>query len=207
MAKSTSKIENLIEELEIYIDNCKPQAFSSSKIIVNREEIEDIIHDMKKNLPEELERYRKIISNKEAIEREAQNRANELVQMAADRTNELLSENEIMMQARQKADEIVQLAIEQAQAIVDDAHIQGNAYKESAQQYLCDMLDNLHSMIYDCIDSTTRNTNKFLDSLNQVGATVKDNLDELNGTEEMIEEEVVPEEVSADVLNVDLKLQ
>ncbi len=200
MSKSNSKIENLIEELEDYIDNCKPQAFSSSKIIVNREEIEDIIHDMKKNLPEEIERYRKIISNKEAIEREAQHRANTLIQEAADRTNELLSENEIMNQARQKADEIVQLAIEQAQAIVDDAQMQGNAYKESAQQYLNDMLVNLHNMIYDCIDSTTRNTNKFLDSLNQVGVTVKENLDELNGTAS--EEE--PVQSAAQSLDIDL---
>ena len=31
-----SKIEQTIEELEQYIDTCKPQAFSSNKIIVNK---------------------------------------------------------------------------------------------------------------------------------------------------------------------------
>lgn len=35
-----SRIEQIIEEIEEYIDGCKPQTFSSSKIIVNREEME-----------------------------------------------------------------------------------------------------------------------------------------------------------------------
>ena len=38
-----SRIEQIIEEIEEYIDGCKPQTFSSSKIIVNREEMEELI--------------------------------------------------------------------------------------------------------------------------------------------------------------------
>lgn len=30
-----SRIEQIIEEIEEYIDNCKPQTFSTSNIIVN----------------------------------------------------------------------------------------------------------------------------------------------------------------------------
>lgn len=181
MNKSNSKIENSIQELEIFIENAKPFPLSSSKIVINREEVEYIIADIKKNIPEEVERYRKVISNKEAIEREAQDRANALIQEATDKTYELLSENEIMMQARQKADEIINTAVAQAQAILDDAVAEGDAYKESAQMYLNDMLVKLHDMIYNCIDQTTKNTNKFIDSLNNVGNVVADNLNELNG--------------------------
>ena len=39
-------------------------------------------------------------------------------------------------------------------------------------------------MIYDCIDNASRNTNRLLDSLNDVGQTVQDNLNELNGVNE-----------------------
>ena len=38
-----SRIEQIIEEIEEYIDGCKPQTFSSSKIIVNREEMEELL--------------------------------------------------------------------------------------------------------------------------------------------------------------------
>ena len=183
MAKGNSKIENSIQELEIFIDNCKSVPLSPNKIVVNREEIEYIIDDLKRNIPEEVERYRKVISNKEAIEREAQDKANQLINEATNKTYELLSENEIMLQAKQRADEIVNMAYEQAQAILDDAVTQGNAYKQSAQQYLNDMLVNMHDMIYSCIDTTTKNTNKFLEQLNKAGDTVRENISELNGAD------------------------
>ncbi|HAL03455.1 MAG TPA: vacuolar family H+-ATPase subunit H [Lachnospiraceae bacterium] len=203
MPKSNSKIENSIQELENFLENCKKVPLSPNKIMVNREELEYIIEDIKKNIPEEVERYRKVISNKEAIEKEAQERASELIKLATDKTNELLSENEIMLQARQKADEIVDMAAKQAQEIYDDAVMQGNAYKASAQQYLNDMLVNLHDLIYSCVDQTTRNTNKFLDSLKDVGSTVTDNLNELNGYS-VPEEEASEEQPAIEPLDLDL---
>lgn len=181
MAKSSSKIENSIQELENFLEGCKKAPLSQNKIVVNKEELDFFIESIKRNIPEEVERYRKVISNKEAIEKEATEKANALIKEATEKTYDLLSENEIMLQARQKADEIVNMAVEQAQAIYDDAVAQGNAYKESAQQYLNDMLVNLHDMIYSCVDQTAKNANKFLDSLKDVGSTVTDNLNELNG--------------------------
>ena len=55
------------------------------------------------------------------------------------------------------------------------------------------MLLNLNGIIYDCIDSTTRNTNRFLDALNVVGTTVQDNLNELNAQPEPEPMAAVPE--------------
>ena len=37
-----SRIEQLISEIEEYIDSCKSQALSKSKIIVNKEEMEEL---------------------------------------------------------------------------------------------------------------------------------------------------------------------
>ena len=39
----TSRIEQLIDAIETYIDNCKPQPLSSTKIIVNKEEIDELV--------------------------------------------------------------------------------------------------------------------------------------------------------------------
>lgn len=69
-----SRIEQIIEEIEEYIDGCKPQTFSSSKIIVNREEMEELLNELRIKTPEEIKRYQKIISNKEAILADAQAR-------------------------------------------------------------------------------------------------------------------------------------
>lgn len=69
-----SRIEQIIEEIEEYIDGCKPQTFSSSKIIVNREEMEELLNELRIKTPEEIKRYQKIISNKEAILADARQR-------------------------------------------------------------------------------------------------------------------------------------
>ena len=44
-----SRIEQLISEIEEYIDTCKYQALSNTKIIVNKEELEELdgIHYVK----------------------------------------------------------------------------------------------------------------------------------------------------------------
>ena len=40
----SSRIEQLIDEIEEYIDSCKYQPLSNSKIIVNKEELEELNH-------------------------------------------------------------------------------------------------------------------------------------------------------------------
>ena len=39
----SSKMEQIIEEIEEYIDGCKFQPLSSTKIIVNKEELEELL--------------------------------------------------------------------------------------------------------------------------------------------------------------------
>ena len=63
----SSRMEQIIEEIEEYIDNCKYQPLSSTKIVVNKDELEELLTELKMKTPEEIKRYQKIISNKEAI--------------------------------------------------------------------------------------------------------------------------------------------
>ena len=63
----SSRIEQLIDEIEEYIDGCKYQTFSDTKIIVNKEEIDELLRELRMKTPDEIKRYQKIISNKEAI--------------------------------------------------------------------------------------------------------------------------------------------
>lgn len=116
-----SRIEQIIEEIEEYIDGCKPQTFSSSKIIVNREEMEELLNELRIKTPEEIKRYQKIISNKEAILADAQAKADAIIAQAQVKTDELVSEHQIMQQAYAQANEVVMIATKQAQEILDNA--------------------------------------------------------------------------------------
>jgi hypothetical protein len=50
----SSKMEQIIEEIEEYIDGCKFQPLSSTKIIVNKEELEELIAELRAKTPEEV---------------------------------------------------------------------------------------------------------------------------------------------------------
>ena len=71
-----SNIEKLIEDMENYIDTqSKPAAFSSSKIVINRDELEQYLQELKETTPDEIRRYQKMLANKEAILADARNKA------------------------------------------------------------------------------------------------------------------------------------
>ena len=99
----SSKMEQIIEEIEDYIDGCKPSPISRNKLLVNREQLEELLSELRTKTPEEVKRYQKIISNKEAILADAQAKADQIIAQAQIQTNELVSEHQIMQQAYAQA--------------------------------------------------------------------------------------------------------
>ena len=56
-------IEQLIDEIEEYIDSCKYQALSNTKIIVNKEEIDELLRELRMKTPDEIKRYQKMLAS------------------------------------------------------------------------------------------------------------------------------------------------
>ena len=94
----SSKIEQIIEEIEEYIDGCKPQTLSKTNIIVNKEEIEELLRELRMKTPEEIKRYQKVLANRDAILADAQAKADAIIKEANIHTTELINEHEIMQQ-------------------------------------------------------------------------------------------------------------
>ena len=140
-----SRIEQLIVEIEEYIDGCKFQPLSNTKILVNKEELEELLVELRLRVPDEIKQYQKIISNQEAIISEAKTQADALIQEATVQTNELVNEHEIMQRAYSAANQIVEDANAQAQAIVDAAVNDANNIRQGAIQYTDDILRSLQT--------------------------------------------------------------
>lgn len=176
----SSRIEQLIDEIEEYIDNCKYKAFSTEVIMVNKSEIDELLRELRMKTPEEIKRYQKIISNKEAILNDAKQKAQELINDATVQTNELISEHQIMQQAYAQANEIVELATKQAQEILDSATTEANNVKTAAMQYTDDILANLGNIIKHSIEVSTKDYNSMMANLNNIDNIVSSNRAELN---------------------------
>lgn len=163
----SSRMEQIIEEIEDYINSCKYAALSSNKILVNKEELEELIQELRTKTPEEIKRYQKIISNKEAILADAQAKADQIIAQAQIQTNELVSEHQIMQQAYAQANEVVQIATKQAQEILDNATNEANSLRMGAMSYTDSQLKGIEDILANSIDTTKARSENLINSLQE----------------------------------------
>lgn len=189
-----SKIEQTIEELEQYIDTCKPQAFSTNKIIVNKDQIEELLTELRLRTPEEIKRYQKMISNKEAILADAQTKADAIIAQAEVTHSELVSEHQIMQQAYAQANEVVMIATKQAQEILDKATNDANSIRMGAISYTDELLKNLEAILTGAIEGSKARYENLVTELNSSLQVVLANRAELMP---QAEPELVAEEQSS----------
>lgn len=193
----TSRIEQIIEEIEEYIDGCNYSPLSKKNIVVNKEEIEELLRELRMKTPEEIKRYQKILANKDAILADAQAKAESIVNQANLQLNEMISEQEIMKQAYAQANAVVEAATAQAQEILNSAAADANEIRMGAMQYTDSMLANMQSIIQNTMESYNSRYASLINSLNGYYEMIEENRQELAPTiygEPALYEEA-PEEV------------
>ena len=179
-----SKIEQLIDEIENYIASCKPQAFTNNrKLIVDKDEIEELLAELRSRTPDEIKKYQKIISNQEAILTSAKDQADAIIEQANKQTDEMVNEHEIMQRAYKKASEIIDNANAQAQEIIDKASAEAAAVQSGAIRYTDDMLKNLQTIISHTVEASNSRQSAFMGSLQNIYEVIPANRKELNPDE------------------------
>ena len=119
-----SRIEQLISEIEEYIDSCKSQALSKSKIIVNKEEMEELLVELRMRIPDEITKYQKIISQQQTI------------------LNDARSQSDAMLsEAKAQADAMIAQATEQANSMVSQASEEANSMVAQANEQTTEMIN------------------------------------------------------------------
>lgn len=198
----SSRIEELIDEIEEFIDTCKYKAFSTDIIMVNKAEMDDLLRELRMKTPEEIKRYQKVLANTEAILADARSKAEELIKNATAQTTELVNEHEIMQRAYEQANEIVAMATEQAQGILDNAMIEANNMKAAAMQYTDDILANLENILKQSIEISTRDYNTLVGNLQEIDHVVTSNRAELVPANDSVNEAPAAENTETDGINV-----
>ena len=188
----SSRIEQIIEEIEEYIDGCNYQPLSKKNIVVNKEEIEELLRELRMKTPDEIKRYQKILANKDAILADAQAKAESIINQANIQLNELISEQEIMKQAYAQANEVIESATAQAQEILNAATTDANEIRLGAMQYTDSMLANMQSIIQNTMESYNSRYASLINSLNGYYEVIAENRQELAPT--IYGEQEVPQE-------------
>ncbi len=207
MSTHKSEIEELIEELDSYIDSCKNLPMSKVNISVNRDEIKNYIREMELKTPEEIKRYKKIVANQDAILRDAKLKAENMLKSAQTQydtmlndakaqTADLISEHEIMQQAYAQGNEYVADASNRANQIIDKASAEANNIVMSAVQYTDDSLADIQKILTYSMDNFQKAYETMMAQLNKSLEIVINNRQDLRAQDEA--EEAAPEASKAE---------
>ena len=175
----SSRIEQIIEEIEEYVESCKYQPLSTTKIIVNKEEIEELLRELRLKTPDEIKRYQKIISNKDAILADAQAKADNIIEDTKKQVQEMVKESEVMQQAYAQANETINSANQQAQAIIDAATNDANALRLSAVSYADELMGNMGQIASSMLENAAGKYNEFVQALQASLDVIRQNRAEL----------------------------
>lgn len=162
-----SRIEQLVSEMEEYIDGCKIYRFSSNKIIVDKEIMEDYLGELRRKLPAEIQKYKKLVDNKDAIINDANEQAQEIINKAQVYTEELVNQHEIMQKAYEQANLTMQEASDRARTTIDNATIEANEIRAGAMAYTDQMLSNLQSIIAQALEENKKCATALLKGLEE----------------------------------------
>ncbi|MBQ9444031.1 MAG: ATPase [Lachnospiraceae bacterium] len=161
-----SKIEQTIEDIYEYLDSCKFAPFSNKEgIIVNKDDIYDLLEELKNNIPDEIKHSRQIVANRDAILDNAKSTAEALLAKAEEKQGELLEKNEIMQQAYLQAQEVVNQANANAMDLLNQATNEANTYQISAMKYTDDSLAGISDILNKAISEAQSRYTDLINSL------------------------------------------
>lgn len=186
----STQIEVIIERIYDYIEDCKPTKFSQSKIIVQKDELLDLIDELKRRTPDEIKRYQKIIANRDTIIKDAENDAAMILEDARKKAEELVSETKIMQNAYSEANDLIQKATAESNRLVSEAKEYKERVRSGILNYSGDILSDLETLLETSrkefterteglINAIEESSDRLLGSVEEKLATVRENKNDI----------------------------
>ena len=181
-----SRIEQLIEDIYEFVESCRMQPLSSTKVIVPKDELYDLLDELRLRTPDEIKRYQKIISNRDAIIADAEEKAETILKQTREKAKDLLNEHEIMQQAYYQANEMIMQASEEADRIRRDASEEADQIRTGALVYSNDVLTEVERVLANAYDTAISRYDGFI-------GTLKNNLEIINNNKRELSEQLYPQ--------------
>lgn len=182
-----SRIEQLIEDIYEFVESCRMQPLSSTKVIVPKDELYDLLDELRLRTPDEIKRYQKIISNRDAIIADAEEKAETILRQTREKAKDLLNEHEIMQQAFYQANEMVTQASEEADRLRNDASEEAAQIRTGALVYSNDVLSDVEVVLANAYDAAVSKYDGFI-------GTLKNNLEIINNNKKELREQLYPQD-------------
>ncbi|MBO5478491.1 MAG: ATPase [Clostridia bacterium] len=135
----------LLETLEETLENSKTVPFSG-KCIVDKEEILDIIKEIRLKLPDELKQAKWVKEERQRILVEAQKEADDIVKEAENRIISMIDEHEITRKAYEQKAQIIETANEMSREI-----------SKGTKDYADNLLEKIEVVLEDALKTVQNN--------------------------------------------------
>ena len=145
-----------LERLEELVKEAKSMPLSSS-VLVNRDEVLEMIAEMREGLPEEIKRARWIVRDREELLAKAREEGDRIVEQAHEEQLRMARKEEIVARAETEADRIISEGDERARAM-----------RAEAEDYVDAKLaqfENSIRRILEASQSSTKSLNRTLDQV------------------------------------------
>lgn len=130
----------IIETFEEVVEKGMNIPFSG-KCVVDREEILELIKEMRLKLPDDIKQAKWIKDERQRILLEAQKEANEIVEDAESRINTMIDDHEIIKKAHEHSQEIVATAKDNAKEI-----------KQGTKEYADEVLERIEGLLGETVE-------------------------------------------------------
>ena len=121
-------VQRLLDMLYSMVDEAKSAAFSSEKCVINRDEVLDLLDEIRGKLPLELKKAQELLRARDEFVASVKKDAEQMLRQAELDAKTIVSESETLQMARQKASEIIRRAEERSKELYHVA----NTYTEDA---------------------------------------------------------------------------
>ncbi len=123
----------LIDKLDEIVNNARPMPMTD-KVMIDREEIYDILDQMRTTIPEEIKQARWIVKERQEMLAEAKTESDRIVKEANEQAERLVSE-----------EEVVKMAERNAAQIMEDARAREREIRLGAEDYADEVLETLET--------------------------------------------------------------
>ncbi len=173
------EIEEILASIEEILEQAKSVPFSD-KVLVDREELFDLITEIRLKMPTEIEQSKWVLEEKNRIIIEAQREAEGKLKEAEDERAKMINEHEVTRKAYAQAEEIV----ENAKRVSKDMRMGAKEYADDLLMQIDDQMKQLTSFtqerLYDVMGTIDAKAKEFSSVIDQKSRILQQNRKELD---------------------------
>lgn len=143
MSDKEKYLQEMIDDIEDYVDDGKTSRFNPGKVILERDILMTMLEDLRGLVPTEIERSHIIVQSKQNIMDEAKSKADVIIQNAIKEASVTVEEHEIVNLAKKRASDLEKQAQEYADELVDKAKKDAREIRLGAMEYTRDMMEGI----------------------------------------------------------------